>query len=798
MIEKIFKFRRTRKFYFKVIGYTLFLSLLPVLIISIYLYHNVKASLKTELLNANSNYLSQTANALEIIINQIGNNFKQFALDSTMREWERFPRGSYYEGLNKDISDLDLPILARYINSKAKVRWNLDNMKSSNDFIHSVFLIDRAKDITLTSIGSELSEDEANAQEWIEIPDDATEFPYFMAARYIDKPGADAEQILPVIYKSPNLNSYMVVNLNAELIYAKIVKNLEKRENETFFALSKSNAVLLHDGREEMYGKIRAELENRIQDDLHTDQDVIEYNNKRMLVTSQTSQLLGWTFVRAIDLDGLYSSIFHIKGLIFLSSFLLIVATGLLAFMASQSIYGPVFRLLAYMKSVDYTDHLQAQPNTQSYDEFKTIETRFTRSIEDRANLQHRLRESLPAYKEKFLTTLIKNNRYSREEMIERILMLGLRFDLNDMVLLNVLFDDRGRKELDFSSRNLIKLQIVDILERVIFRSHSGFIVEMSEDLFTVVLNSKQSEMMDVYDLAENMKSEVKGTLDLICTIGIGRHCSDVYQLHKAYDEAEEAIGHRGNGGMGEVIYIEDVRLESLPIFVYPKEKETTLNQFVKNGEKDQAKQVFAEFVKEVKEQQDRVQYQQLLQAFVQLWVRLLETASNMRLDLPKVLGLKNNLFTVLLQMKDVEEMIAWTEDMIGVMSVHIKGAFREKKNNYIQEVMKLIDKCSGNELSLSYAADHLQLNPAYLSRIFRDKTGMNFLEYLTHVRIEKSKKLLHETNWKIKEIGEISGYSNVNYFIRVFKEMTGTTPREYRKLYSAEGLPATPGTSHQ
>lgn len=791
MIEKIFKFRRTRKFYLKVIGYTLFLSLLPVLIISIYLYHNVKASLKTELLHANSNYLSQTANALEIMINQISNNFKQFTLDSTMREWDRFPRGGYYERLNKDISDLDLPILARYINSKAKARWNLDNMKYANDFIHSVFLIDRAKDITLTSTGTELSEVEANAQTWIEIPDDVMAFPYFMEARYIEKPGSDAAQILPVIYKSPNINSYMVVNLNADLIYAKIVKNLDRRGNETFLALSKNNAVLLHDGREEMYRKIRAELEGRLQIDPLADQDVINNNDKRMLVTYQTSELLGWTFVRAVDLDGLYSSIFHIKGLILLSSLLLIVATGLLAFMASQNIYGPVFRLLAYMKSVDHGDHLQAQPNTQSYDEFKTIQTRFTRSIEIRAKLQYRLEKSLPAYKEKFLTTLIKHNRYSREEMSERILMLGLRFELENMVLLNVRFDDQGRKDLDLSNRNLIKLQLADVLEKVLFASHCGFIVEMSEDLFTVVFNSKPSDMMDVYALAEKMKLEVMETLALQCTIGIGRHCSDVYQLHQAYDEAEEAIGHRGNGGIGEVIYIEDVRLESLPVFVYPKEKETTLNQFVKNGETDQAKLVFAEFVKEVKAQQDRVQYQQLLQAFVQLWVRLMETASNMRLDLPKVLGVKNNLFAVLLQKRDVEEMIVWTEDMIGVMSDHIEGAFREKKNNYIQEVMKLVDNCSGSELSLSYAADQLQLNPAYLSRIFRDKTGMNFLEYLTNARIEKSKKLLHETDWKIKDIGEMSGYSNVNYFIRVFKEATGTTPREYRKLYRTEDFQA-------
>jgi len=85
------------------------------------------------------------------------------------------------------------------------------------------------------------------------------------------------------------------------------------------------------------------------------------------------------------------------------------------------------------------------------------------------------------------------------------------------------------------------------------------------------------------------------------------------------------------------------------------------------------------------------------------------------------------------------------------------------------------------SSLSLTEVAEHVGLNPDYLSRIFKENTGKTFSEYLTHLRIMKSMLLLKETDMKIKDIGEAVGYNSTNYFIKVFKESMKVTPREYR-----------------
>lgn len=85
-------------------------------------------------------------------------------------------------------------------------------------------------------------------------------------------------------------------------------------------------------------------------------------------------------------------------------------------------------------------------------------------------------------------------------------------------------------------------------------------------------------------------------------------------------------------------------------------------------------------------------------------------------------------------------------------------------------------------ELSLQTLADMMHVNAAYLGRIFKKETGSSFTDYLNHIRIEKAKTMLAETNYKGSELCEKVGFSNYNYFYIVFKKLTGVKPTEYRK----------------
>ena len=99
-----------------------------------------------------------------------------------------------------------------------------------------------------------------------------------------------------------------------------------------------------------------------------------------------------------------------------------------------------------------------------------------------------------------------------------------------------------------------------------------------------------------------------------------------------------------------------------------------------------------------------------------------------------------------------------------------------------IREVQLYIRQHYSTNITLNSLAERFFLHPNYLSRLFKEKTGKNFVEYLTEVRIEHIKELLKNSDLKIVEICTMTGYDNPRYFSKVFKQATGMTPREYRE----------------
>lgn len=84
------------------------------------------------------------------------------------------------------------------------------------------------------------------------------------------------------------------------------------------------------------------------------------------------------------------------------------------------------------------------------------------------------------------------------------------------------------------------------------------------------------------------------------------------------------------------------------------------------------------------------------------------------------------------------------------------------------------------------YMQDHLSeefhLNSQYISQLFKNEIGVNFLTYLTNIRMEHAKKLLLSTSLSIAEVSEQSGYGDYRVFTKVFKKSEGITPSQYRR----------------
>lgn len=106
----------------------------------------------------------------------------------------------------------------------------------------------------------------------------------------------------------------------------------------------------------------------------------------------------------------------------------------------------------------------------------------------------------------------------------------------------------------------------------------------------------------------------------------------------------------------------------------------------------------------------------------------------------------------------------------------------KKKISSIVDKANRIIDERFNSELTLDDISKELCISPQYFSRLYKDEMGVNFIEQLTKRRIENAKRLIEEGEYSIKEICYMSGYSDPNYFSRLFKKHEGISPSMYHK----------------
>jgi AraC-like DNA-binding protein len=105
-----------------------------------------------------------------------------------------------------------------------------------------------------------------------------------------------------------------------------------------------------------------------------------------------------------------------------------------------------------------------------------------------------------------------------------------------------------------------------------------------------------------------------------------------------------------------------------------------------------------------------------------------------------------------------------------------------------IWKARKLIEECSSEELPLGRVARSVNISANYLSEKFKQVTGVNFVDYVTRVRVEKACSLLRDSNERVSEIAFAVGFQSLSQFNRAFKKLTRKSPTSYRRAQIKRG----------
>ena len=277
--------------------------------------------------------------------------------------------------------------------------------------------------------------------------------------------------------------------------------------------------------------------------------------------------------------------------------------------------------------------------------------------------------------------------------------------------------------------------------------------------------------------LIETLFTQLNRTLPFLITVGVGKPCTRLSEVHMSYTQAELALKHKFYRGEGQVIHYGDLSPYT-ELMEYPISKEKELYERLKNTSN---KQEISACVSEY--------YESLLRGgpiainhLFELTIRLLAgIEKRMLIDTKTANTNMRHAIMSVTRMETLQEVERFVSAYFADLRVEMQRHEKESHRSIIQKTIVFMEmECQS--ATLDSVAKKVYMTPTYLSMLFKVNTGKTFIEQLTDIRMDKAKEMLRSTYLKNYEVAEKVGYRDSRYFSQIFKKKVGLSPSEYRE----------------
>lgn len=300
--------------------------------------------------------------------------------------------------------------------------------------------------------------------------------------------------------------------------------------------------------------------------------------------------------------------------------------------------------------------------------------------------------------------------------------------------------------------------------------------------------NTKTNFEQIMAEAAEEIKTRLELATEDTVTVGVGEISYELSKIYQSYTTACDSLGMREYTG-GNRVYTYAHYRSNLPDCPFALPGEKRLSSAVRQGSLIDAKQAVRGIGQELEKMGDSLRPADYKFMF-------LETLLALSLGIGYSAKKERRLFSANLNVFEMIKRVNNPDTFVSEVTVYLEALFRlagtkekSKKRLQIDLAVSYINTHYAERITLDDMAELCELSTSYFCKLFKSEIGESFADYLTWVRIEKAIELLRDPKMKIYEISEEVGYSDVQYFNKVFRDTTGVSPSFYRNhlLYSAE-----------
>lgn len=404
---------------------------------------------------------------------------------------------------------------------------------------------------------------------------------------------------------------------------------------------------------------------------------------------------------------------------------------------------------------------------------------------EEEKRLRQELAAIMPYIETGLLLDLVSGRTENKAQLTERARFLGLAAGPYQVLLVDIDHFAQSTSAQREVERQVLKKEVHQALVRVAREAGPALVSPFGSDTFLVL--TRAGNRPSARELAESLRREVARATPCTVTVGVGTVCLDLGDVAASYAAAQRAVQYGSFLGADQVVEsaeLGDLRLQAV---AYPYQRETRLAEKVQLGEGEAARALF----------------EQLWQELVGATAGNPELARARALELAVVLtraalqgGAGPEVLTVS-QRASLAELTAaataaavkeWAAGVLERCLAAVSASQAALRSEAIAQAKKYLAEHFSDPVSLEDVARQVHLSPFYFSRLFKEKEGVNFVEYLTRLRLEEAKRLLARTNETIAAVAARVGYAEANYFSRIFRRHFGLSPSEYREKRPAAG----------
>lgn len=383
-----------------------------------------------------------------------------------------------------------------------------------------------------------------------------------------------------------------------------------------------------------------------------------------------------------------------------------------------------------------------------------------------------RLYNMLPFLETGFIYSILTNSE-ALKDMKKVIHLLDVSCDFGYLMVFQFHISD-AHHQMDVFNTHLNLHEKSDAIREIIKYKCNAIVGPLMINKMVIFIPCKAASndydsRVEAVSLAECLQMKLQEALKINCSVGVSSVVK-LTELYYAYGQANKAVCKTSGS---EIFHIADLYEDH----EWSRQKLKLQNQLMEalsQGRLEKALKYFDALYTRIGDQKDSV---------FELVVLIFRIAHDERIEENELLDFSSYLDE--LNALDIKrDWYQWIVARMKYIAVQIMDKKDHKCSVIVERTKVFLETHYTEELTLEGVARNQNISPQYLSKLFKEETSYTFVEYLTRLRIEFAQQLMGGTDLSIKEICYRVGYSDPNYFSRLFRKQTGLMPKTFIGQY--------------